>query len=148
MSTRFEQAKLRYKSLGVDVYAALSSLASTPISIHCWQGDDVTGFENVGAALSGGIQATGNYPGKARTPAELMADFDKAISLIPGKKRINLHASYAIFEDGKVDRDQLEQKHFAKWVEYAKYRGIGIDFNPTYFSHPMAADGLTLSHPD
>ncbi|MEI8199200.1 MAG: L-rhamnose isomerase [Eubacteriales bacterium] len=148
MSTRFEQAKLRYKGLGVDVDAALSALASTPISIHCWQGDDVTGFENVGAALSGGIQTTGNYPGKARNPAELMADFDKAISLIPGKKRINLHASYAIFEDGKVDRDKLEPKHFAKWVEYAKSRGIGIDFNPTYFSHPMAADGLTLSHPD
>jgi len=148
MSTRFEQAKLRYKGLGVDVDAALSKLASTPISIHCWQGDDVGGFENVGAALSGGIQTTGNYPGKARTPAELMADFDKAISLIPGKKRINLHASYAIFENGKVDRDQLAPEHFTKWVEYAKSRGLGIDFNPTYFSHPMAADGLTLSHPD
>jgi len=148
MTTRFEQAKLRYQGLGVDVDAALSALASTPISIHCWQGDDVGGFESVGTALSGGIQTTGNYPGKARTPDELMADFAKAISLIPGRKRINLHASYAIFEDGKVDRDQLEPKHFAKWVEFAKANGLGIDFNPTYFSHPMASDGLTLSHPD
>ena len=148
MSTRFEQAKSRYASLGVDVDAALAAVASTPISIHCWQGDDVTGFEDFGTALSGGIQATGNYPGKARTPEELMADFDKAASLIPGKKRINLHASYAIFENGKADRDQLLPEHFARWVEFAKSRGLGIDFNPTYFSHPMAADGLTLSHPD
>jgi len=148
MSTRYEQAKLRYKGLGVDVDAALASAASMPVSIHCWQGDDVTGFENVGTALSGGILTTGSYPGKARTPDELMADFVKATSLIPGKKRINLHASYAIFEDGKVDRDQLEPKHFDKWVEFAKANGFGIDFNPTYFSHPMASDGLTLSHPD
>ena len=148
MSTRFEQAKLRYKGLGVDVDAALASAAAMPVSIHCWQGDDVTGFENVGTALSGGILTTGSYPGKARTPDELMADFVKATTLIPGKKRINLHASYAIFEDGKVDRDQLEPKHFKKWVEFAKANGFGIDFNPTYFSHPMASDGLTLSHPD
>ena len=148
MSERFEQAKLRYLKHGIDVEAALTALASKPISIHCWQGDDVTGFENAGSALSGGIQATGNYPGRARTPDELMADFDKAISLIPGKKRINLHASYAIFDGDKADRDRLEPRHFSRWVEYAKSRGIGIDFNPTYFSHPLAADGLTLSHPD
>lgn len=148
MSERFEQAKLRYLKHGVDVEAALTALANKPISIHCWQGDDVTGFENAGSALSGGIQATGNYPGRARTPEELMADFDKAISLIPGKKRINLHASYAIFDGDKADRDRLEPRHFSRWVEYAKSRSIGIDFNPTYFSHPLAADGLTLSHPD
>lgn len=149
MSNRYELAKERYSKLGVDVDAAIKLLSQKPISIHCWQGDDVTGFENPDAALSGGIQATGNYPGKARTPKELMDDFDKAISLIPGKKRINLHASYAIFEDGqKVDRDKLEPRHFSGWVDYAKARGIGIDFNPTFFSHPLAADGLTLSHPN
>jgi len=148
MSTRFEQAKEIYAKHGVDVEAVLSTLKDIPISIHCWQGDDVTGFENTGSGLTGGIQATGNYPGKARTPEELMSDFDLALKLIPGKKRISLHACYAIFEDDKVDRDRLEPKHFRKWVEYAKSRGIGIDFNPTFFSHPMAADGLTLSHPD
>ena len=144
----FEQAKKRYAEMGVDVDAAIAALSAKPISIHCWQGDDVTGFDSAGA-LSGGIQATGNYPGKATTPAELMADFTKAISLIPGKKRINLHASYAIFEEGEsVDRDKLEGKHFDKWISYAKENDIGIDFNPTFFGHPMAADGLTLSHPD
>mgnify|MGYP000859446435 FL=1 len=148
MNNRYEQAKQRYAKLGVDVDAALAALTNKPISIHCWQGDDVSGFENADSALSGGIQATGNYPGKARTPDELMADFDKAISLIPGKKRINLHASYAIFEGNKADLDKLEPKHFSRWVEYAKSRGIGIDFNPTFFSHPLAKDGLTLSHPD
>ena len=132
MNNRYEQAKQRYAKLGVDVDAALAALTNKPISIHCWQGDDVNGFENADSALSGGIQATGNYPGKARTPDELMADFDKAISLIPGKKRINLHASYAIFEGNKADRDKLEPKHFSRWVEYAKSRGIGIDFNPTF----------------
>ncbi len=112
--------------------------------MHCWQGDDVNGFEGA-TQLSGGIQATGNYPGKARTPEELMADIDKTLSLIPGKHRINLHANYAIFEPGEeVDRDKLEPKHFAKWVEFAKKRGLGLDFNPTYFAHPKA-DGLTLS---
>ena len=146
--TRFESAKEKYAALGVDVDRALALLADKAISIHCWQGDDVTGFENTGEALSGGIQTTGNYPGKARTPAELMADFDKAASLIPGKKRINLHASYAIFEGERVDRDQLQPAHFAAWIAYAKERGYGIDFNPTCFSHPMVKDGLTLSSPD
>ena len=146
--TSFESAKEKYAALGVDVDAALKALANKAISIHCWQGDDVIGFENSGEALSGGIQTTGNYPGKARTPAELMADFDKAASLIPGKKRINLHASYAVFEGERVDRDALLPEHFAAWVKFAKERGYGIDFNPTCFSHPMVKDGLTLSSPD
>lgn len=144
---RFLYAKDKYGAFGVDTEEAIRILSETPISMHCWQGDDVRGFENAGP-LTGGIQATGNYPGAARTPEELMADFDKALSLIPGKHRINLHASYAIFEDGKkVDRDRLEPKHFKKWVEYAKARGLGIDFNPTYFSHPLAQNA-TLSSPD
>jgi L-rhamnose isomerase len=145
---RYESAKEIYKSIGVDTDVVLDQLKDVSISMHCWQGDDVAGFEGDGA-LSGGIQATGNYPGKARNPEELMADIDKVFSLIPGKHRINLHANYAIFAPGeKVDRDKLEPKHFAKWVEFAKERGLGLDFNPTYFSHPMAADGLTLSNPD
>lgn len=149
MSVIYEAAKAKYEALGVDVDNALKQLSEKAISIHCWQGDDVTGFENSGEGLSGGIQATGDYPGKATTPEELMADFKKAISLIPGKKRINLHASYAIFEDGAfADRDKIEPKHFAKWVAFAKENGIGIDFNPTYFSHKMVKNGMTLSSPD
>lgn len=141
---RYESAKKIYADIGVDTDAAIKQLKCIPIAMHCWQGDDVTGFEGAGQ-LSGGIQATGNYPGKARNPEELMADIDQALSLIPGNHKINLHASYAIFEDGiPVDRDQLEPKHFRKWVEFAKKRSLGIDFNPTYFSHPMAADA-TLS---
>ena len=145
---RHEYAAQKYEELGVDVDKALETLSGKPISIHCWQGDDVTGFDSSGAALSGGIQATGSYPGKARDPSELMADFEKAISHIPGKKRINLHASYALFDDNAVDRDKLEPEHFLGWVEYAKRLGIGIDFNTTYFGHPMAEDNLTLSSPD
>lgn len=149
MSKAYEQAKEQYQAIGVDTDAAMAALSRTPISIHCWQGDDVGGFENSGEALSGGIQATGNYPGKARTPEELMADFEKAISLIGGPKRINLHACYAIFEPGeKVDRDKIEPKHFVKWVEFAQKNNLGIDFNPTFFSHPMVKNGLTLSSPD
>lgn len=141
---RYIEAKEIYAKIGVDTDQALVKLSNIPISMHCWQGDDVAGFENAGS-LSGGIQATGNYPGKARTPEELMADIDKALSLIPGRHKINLHASYAIMEDGETaDRDQLQPKHFRKWVEFAKARGLGIDFNPTYFSHPKAADA-TLS---
>ncbi len=147
MNTRYESAKEMYAKLGIDTEAAMEKLAKTPISIHCWQGDDVGGFENSGE-LSGGIAATGNYPGKARNAEELMKDFDKAISLIPGRHRINLHAIYAITDGEKVDRDKLEPKHFKKWVDFAKERGLGIDFNPTFFSHPLAADSLTLSHPD
>ena len=146
--TAYESAKARYEALGVDVDAALAALTDKAISIHCWQGDDVSGFETADGALSGGIQATGNYPGKARTPEELMADFEKAISLIPGKKRINLHASYAVTGGEKVDRDQLEGRHFDAWIDFAKKNDLGIDFNPTFFSHPLAADSLTLSNPN
>ena len=145
--TRYESAKELYAKFGIDTEKALKKLSETTISIHCWQGDDVGGFDG-DDALSGGIQTTGNYPGKARTPDELMADIDKAFSLIPGKKKLNLHASYAIFDGNKADRDALRPEHFAKWVEFAKTRNIGIDFNPTFFSHPMVKDGLTLSAPD
>lgn len=146
--TRFESAKEIYDSWGVDVEKAMEQLALIPVSLHCWQGDDVTGFDHDGP-LTGGIQTTGDYPGKARTPAQLMADMDKALSLMPGKKKLNLHASYAIFEPGEfADRDSIEPKHFKKWVEFAKERGMGIDFNPTFFSHPKIKDGLTLSSPD
>lgn len=143
---QFENAVEVYKSYGVDVETALGRLAGIPISVHCWQGDDVTGFESR-AALSGGIQATGNYPGKAATPEELMSDYEFALSLMPGKKRINLHAIYAI-TDEKVERDNIKPEYFDKWIEFAKKNGLGIDFNPTFFSHPMSSDGLTLSHPD
>ena len=146
--SRYEEAKAKYLKQGVDVEKAIETLKNIPVSIHCWQGDDVTGFENADGTLTGGIQTTGNYPGKARTPDELMADFEKAISLIPGKKRINLHASYAIFEGEKVDRDELKPEHFKKWVDFAKKNDIGVDFNPTFFSHDKAADSLTLSSPD
>ena len=145
----FEQAKAMYEKLGVDVEAALSAVKTTPISIHCWQGDDVVGFEPAATAASGGIQTTGNHPGRARNPEELMADFEKALANIPGAKKINLHACYAIFEDGDTtDRNAITYKHFAPWVEFAKKNGIGIDFNPTCFSHPMVKNGLTLSSPD
>lgn len=147
MQDMYSYAREKYAGIGVNTEAAIKKLSAMPISMHCWQGDDVKGFDNKGA-LSGGIQATGNYPGAASTPEELMADIDKALSLIPGKHRINVHACYAIFEDGEwADRDALEPKHFAKWVEFAKARGLGLDFNPTFFSHPKAT-GLTLSSPD
>lgn len=149
MDLRFEQAKKSYEAMGVDVEAALAALAGKAISIHCWQGDDVVGFEPAAQGASGGIQTTGNYPGRARCPEELMADFEKAISLIPGKKRINLHASYAVFQTGEVtDRNAIAYQHFEPWVKFAKAHDLGIDFNPTYFSHPMVKDGLTLSSPD
>ena len=142
------EAKEKYLKYGIDTEKAIEMLSNVSISVHCWQGDDVVGFDSR-EALSGGIQATGNYPGRARTPDELMADYDKAFSLIGGKKKLNLHACYAIFDDGEVvGRDAIEPKHFAKWVEFAKKRGMGIDFNPTFFSHPMVKDGLTLSSPD
>ncbi len=146
--SRYTEAKEIYGAYGIDTEKALETLKNVSISVHCWQGDDVVGFDSK-EALSGGIQATGNYPGRARTPDELMADYDKAFSLIGGKKKLNLHACYAIFEDGEVaGRDEIQPKHFAKWVEFAKERGMGIDFNPTFFSHPMVKDGLTLSSPD
>lgn len=144
---RYAYAKETYAAIGVDTDAALAALKAFPISMHCWQGDDVIGFDQKGP-LTGGIQTTGNYPGKARTPEELMADIDKALSLIAGTHKINIHASYAIFEDGEwADRDALEPKHFQRWVAFAKERGLGLDFNPTFFSHPKASE-YTLSSPD
>ena len=145
---RYAAAKEAYAKVGVDTDAVIAKLKEIPVSLHCWQGDDVIGFDHDGP-LTGGIQTTGNYPGKARTPEELMQDIDQVIRLTPGKKKLNLHASYAIFEDGEfADRDKIEPKHFAKWVEFAKERNMGIDFNPTFFSHDNIKDGLTLSSPD
>ena len=147
MNQEYVLAKEKYAALGIDTDAVIETLRNVPISMHCWQGDDVKGFDFEGD-LSGGIQTTGNYPGRARTPEELMADIDKVLELDGGKKKLNLHACYAIFEKGEwADRDALEPKHFAKWVAFAKERGMGIDFNPTFFSHPKAS-GLTLSSPD
>ncbi len=145
----FEFAQERYAALGVDVEQALKLAAAKAISIHCWQGDDVAGFDQVDGAAGDGIQTTGNYPGKARNFAELCQDFLRATALIPGKKRINLHASYAVFAEGEwVDRDSIGYKHFAPWVEFARENGFGIDFNPTIFSHPRMKDSLSLSSPD
>jgi len=144
----YERAREVYAKLGIDTEKAMEKLMKAPVSIHCWQGDDVIGFDHDGP-LTGGIQTTGNYPGKATTPEQLMADMDKAMSLCPGAKKVNVHACYAIFEKGEfVDRDKLEPKHFQKWVDFAKERGMGLDFNPTFFSHPKVKDGLTLSSPD
>jgi L-rhamnose isomerase len=149
LTQTYQMAKEQYASLGVDADAALKELETIPISLHCWQGDDVGGFETVGAQLtSGGIQATGNYPGKARTIAELRGDIEKALSLIPGTHRLNLHACY-LDNGGKfVDRDEIEPAHFQSWIDWAKRNHLGMDFNPTYFSHAKAADGFTLSHKD
>ena len=148
---RYEYAKQKYASIGVDTDAAISKLKNVPIALHCWQGDDVRGFDQKSdGPLTGGIQTTGNYPGKARTPEELMADIDKVLSLCPGTKKLNLHACYAIFDEengGWVDRDKIEPKHFKKWVDFCKARGLGCDFNPTFFSHPMC-DPLTLASPN
>ena len=142
----YEYAKRRYEELGIDVEKALDTLKDIPVSLHCWQGDDVRGFDtDPNKPLTGGIQTTGNYPGRASTPEELMADLDEVLKLIPGKPKMNLHASYAIFEDGDwADRDKLEPKHFEKWVKFCKERGLGCDFNPTFFSHEKC-DPLTLS---
>ncbi|MDG2952733.1 L-rhamnose isomerase [Bisgaard Taxon 10/6] len=140
----YELAKKQFADIGVDTEQALALLDKLPISMHCWQGDDVGGFEQGAGALSGGIQATGNYPGKARTAQELRADLDKAISLIPGKKRLNLHASY-LEADHKVDRNEVKPEHFENWVAWAKINNMGLDFNPTYFSHPLSTEA-TLSH--
>ena len=144
---RYEAAKEMYAEIGVNTDEAMEVLKKIPVSMHCWQGDDVVGFDQDGP-LTGGIQTTGNYPGKARTPEELMADIDEVLKLVPGTKKINVHACYAIFGDGeRADRDALEPKHFAKWVEFAKERGMGLDFNPTFFSHPKASE-YTLTSPD
>ena len=148
---RYEEAKAKYSALRVDVEAALAKLQAVPVSLHCWQGDDVRGFDtDPTKPLTGGIQTTGNYPGRARTPEELMADIDQVLKLCPGAKKLNLHASYAIFDEengGWADRDKLEPKHFQKWVDFCKERGLGCDFNPTFFSHPKC-DPLTLSSPN
>lgn len=143
--SEFEEAKEAYAAIGVDAEEALKKLQQVRISMHCWQGDDVLGFDS--DALTGGIAATGNYPGRARTPEELMADIRKAYSLIPGKHKLNLHASYRITKE-KVDRDKIEPRHFASWVDFAKEEGIGLDFNPTFFSHKNVKDNMTLSSPD
>jgi len=140
-------AREAYGAHGVDPEAALTTLAATPISIHCWQGDDVRGFESA-HELGGGLAATGSYPGKARHAEELRADLDQALALIPGRHRLNLHASYAETGAQKIGRDALTIEHFRNWLDWAKARGLGLDFNPTFFSHPLAADGFTLSHAD
>ncbi len=143
---RYEYAKELYANLGVNTEDALRQLSRVKISMHCWQGDDVGGFENSGS-LSGGIAATGNYPGKARNFEELTSDIDMAMKMIPGTHKVNLHAIYAV-TDHPVERDALQPEHFAAWVDFAKDRGLGLDFNPTLFSHPKAANSLTLSNPD
>ena len=144
----YELAKHRYQAAGVDTEQALKKLATIPISLHCWQGDDVGGFETTASALGGGLVATGNYPGKARTPDELRADLEKTFSLIPGKHRLNLHAIYGEFGWKKVDRNEISVEHFKNWIAWAKSNGLGLDFNPTCFSHPKAADGFTLANRD
>lgn len=151
MTTRayptFHTAAEEFAALGVDVSRALETLASISLSMHCWQGDDVTGFEHRGGGLTGGIAVTGNYPGRARHPDELRADLIKALSLIPGKHRVNLHASYGEFGRRKVDRDEVAPDHFRNWISWARSHRLGLDFNPTFFSHPKSADGFTLAHP-
>jgi L-rhamnose isomerase len=144
----YQLAEERYAAAGVDTNAAISRLKQIPISVHCWQGDDVGGFEKAGQELGGGLAVTGNYPGKARTADELRRDFEKAISLVPGKHRFNLHACYAEMNGQRVERDALTVAQFRNWIDWAKSIGIGLDFNPTYFAHPKSADGLTLAHPD
>src|SRR5262245_36197631 len=148
IETAYQAARNRYAEAGVDTDGAMKRLASVPISLHCWQGDDVEGFEKFGTGLGGGLAATGNYPGKARTPDELRRDASRALSLIPGKHRFNLHASYGEFGGKTVERNEIGPQHYAGWIDWAKSLGIGLDFNPTYFSHPKAADNFTLSHPD
>jgi len=138
----------RYAALGVDVDEAVRKLSAISVSLHCWQGDDVGGFEGTGEALSGGIAVTGNYPGKARTPDELRSDLEQAYTLIPGRHRLNLHASYGEFGNKKVDRDEVRPEHFAGWADWAREHHLGVDFNPTFFSHPKANDGYTLAHLD
>ncbi|WP_368251122.1 L-rhamnose isomerase [Enterococcus sp. 2201sp1_2201st1_B8_2201SCRN_220225] len=147
VTTRYQEAKARYAAVGVDTDAALAKLNQVKISMHCWQGDDVKGFLTPEGELTGGIMATGNYPGAAHTPEQLRQDLEKAYSLIPGKHKLNLHAIYLDTEEN-VDLNEIEPKHFEKWVNWAKEQGLGLDFNPTFFSHPMMKDGMTLSHPD
>ena len=145
--SRYESAREIYESLGVDTEKAIETLRSTAVSVHCWQGDDVRGFENPDGDLTGGIQTTGNYPGRARNITELRADIEKVFLMVPGKKRLSLHAIYLDNLGEKVARNRIEPKHFASWVDWAKTNHVGLDFNPTCFSHEMSADGFTLSHP-
>lgn len=147
ITEKYEAAKLKYQSIGVDTEKVLAAIDQVKISMHCWQGDDVKGFMNPEGELTGGISVTGNYPGAARTPAELRQDLEKAYSLIPGKHKLNLHAMYLDTEE-TVDLNQIEPRHYQKWVEWAKKLGLGIDFNPTFFSHPMLKDGFTLASPE
>lgn len=144
----FAVAKQQYADYGVDVEQALARLAQIPISVHCWQGDDVGGFESMGLELGGGLAVTGNYPGKARTPDELRADLDQTLALVPGRHRLNLHACYAETGGKRVDRNAMGPEHFRNWIAWCQAKGMGMDFNPTYFAHPKAADGLTLAHAD
>ena len=144
--SRYNSAKEIYSAYGIDTEKAIETLKNVSISVHCWQGDDVVGFDSR-ESLSGGIQTTGNYPGRARSFEELSADLEFAFSLMPGKKKLNVHASYAVFDGEPVGRDEIKPCHFKKWVDLAKKYGMGIDFNPTFFAHPMVRDGLTLSSP-
>src|ERR1051325_10730651 len=144
----FQVARDIYAAHGVEVEDAIAALGKIPISLHFWQGDDVRGFENVSSAIGGGLAVTGNYPGAARTPEELRADFQTALRMIPGRHRFSLHASYGEFAGKKVDRDEIEPKHFRGWIDWAKGLKIGLDFNQTCFAHTKANDGFTLSHPD
>lgn len=144
----YARAREQYAELGVDAEKALEALAGVAISLQCWQGDDVGGFERMASELGGGLAVTGSHPGKARTPDELRADLEQAVRLIPGRHRVNLHAFYRESEGVAVDRDALEPRHFARWIDWAREQGLGLDFNPTCFAHPRAADGFTLSHRD
>jgi len=144
----YSLAREKYAEIGVDTDQAMAKLAAIPISLHCWQGDDVGGFESLGEELGGGLAVTGNYPGKARTPEELRQDIEKVLSLIPGKHRLNLHAFYAETGGRKVERNELQPEHFKNWISWAQSLKIGLDFNPTFFAHPKASDGFTLAHPD
>ncbi|OYV06019.1 MAG: L-rhamnose isomerase [Verrucomicrobiales bacterium VVV1] len=148
ITTRYELAREQYAELGVDVDQAIAILSQIPVSLHCWQGDDVGGFERTGEALGNGLAVTGNYPGKATNPEQLRSDLDKVTSLLPGTHRLNLHACYGEFGGKKVDRDAVGVEHFQNWIDWAKQKGMGLDFNPTYFAHPLSDDGFTLSHKD
>lgn len=145
MNNIYQYAKECYAAIGVDTEKALNDLKNIEISVHCWQGDDVTGFEETGGALTGGIQATGNYPGRASTPSQLRQDLEKVLSLVPGRYRINLHAIYAETEGEKVERNNIQPKHFLNWLEWAKKNNLGVDFNPTFFSHPLSEKGTLTS---
>ncbi len=148
ITNRYQLAREQYAELGVDVDKAIAVLSQIPVSLHCWQGDDVGGFERTGEALGNGLAVTGNYPGKATNPEQLRSDLDKVTSLLPGKHRLNLHACYGEFGGNKVDRDAVGVEHFQNWIDWAKQKGMGLDFNPTYFAHPLSDDGFTLSHKD